>query len=74
MQIKNNLVEKIKAVLAEEIRWYRFEKEYEMKLEGENKISHIKAARKKQKLAREKFRKLIGEKNGLNSKRSIQTS
>lgn len=62
MQIKDNLVEKIKAILAEEIRWYRLEKEYEMKLEGENRISHIKAAIKKQKIAREKFRKLIGGK------------
>jgi len=57
-EIKPDRVEQVKAALAEETRWYRQEQHYEFALEGENLEAHKRAARRKMKAARAKFRRL----------------
>lgn len=52
-------VELVKAALAEEAFWFLREKCYEFALEGENLEAHKRAARRKMKAARAKFRRLI---------------
>jgi len=52
-------IEKVKAALAEEVRWYRQTQHYQFALEGENLEAYKRAARRKMKAARAKFRRLI---------------
>jgi len=52
-------IEKVKAALAEEIRWMKHEQRYGIVLEGKNLAAHIRAARKHQRKANAKFRRLI---------------
>lgn len=57
-EIKPDRVEQVKAALAEETKWFWRAQCYEFALEGENLEAHKRAARRKMKAARAKFRRL----------------
>lgn len=54
-----NLLEKLKAILEQEIKWEERKRRYVIALEGGNRKSHIRAANRQIEKAREKYRKIV---------------